>query len=121
MKLKIVLKANTIFNNGIFSLFICFSFLKAIVVIDPSGEQIIDCRKILHISSTFDVLLTGLFNSEKLFCLIIMFLLFLLFLTLENLIHDLVVAVCFIDTLLKIVFLSKLSGFIGLDKILNID
>ena len=38
MKLKVVFEANTVLDNGILSLFICFGFLKAVVIIDPSGE-----------------------------------------------------------------------------------
>jgi hypothetical protein len=38
MELKVVLETNTVLDDGIFSLFICFGFLKAIVIIDPSRE-----------------------------------------------------------------------------------
>ena len=38
MKLKVVFEANTVLDDGILSLFICFGFLKAVVIIDPSGE-----------------------------------------------------------------------------------
>ena len=38
MKLEVIFETNTVLDDGIFSLFICFSLLKAIVIINPSRE-----------------------------------------------------------------------------------
>ena len=122
VELEVVFQSNTIFNDRIFPLFILSCILEAIIVIDPPFEKIVDCCKILCISSlAFNVLLTSLLNSEEFFSLFVFILLVFFFFTFKNLVHNLIVVVTLTDALLKVVLFPQLFCLFFLNKVLNVD
>ena len=109
MKLEVVLKSNTVFDDRILPLFmILVGILEAIIVINPPFEKIIDCCKVFCISSlALYVLLTSLLNPEEFFSLFVFVLLAFFFFSFKNLVHNLIIIVALTDTLLKVELLSQ--------------